>query len=79
MMHKRHLLALGLCSGLPLTGLVQPAWGQPAASLMEEVIVTARKREQSLQDVSVSVMALPESLLQDAQLTDSADAPEGSN
>lgn len=46
---------------------------QSATSLMEEIIVTARKREQSLQDVSVSVMALPENLLQDAFLTDAED------
>ncbi len=33
---------------------------------LEEVIVTARKREQSLQDVSLAVTALPESLLRDS-------------
>ena len=33
---------------------------------LEEVIVTARKREQSLQDVSLAVTALPESLLKDS-------------
>ncbi|MEH6583337.1 MAG: TonB-dependent receptor [Halioglobus sp.] len=44
-----------------------------ATSLMEEIVVTARKREQNLQDVSVSVMALPENLLKDAFLTDAED------
>lgn len=36
------------------------------AGALEEVIVTARKREQSLQDVSLAVTALPESLLKDS-------------
>ncbi|TDG12648.1 TonB-dependent receptor [Seongchinamella unica] len=49
------------------------AGSQAATSLMEEILVTARKREQSLQDVSVSVMALPENLLRDAFITDSED------
>ena len=41
-----------------------------AAFALEEVVVTARKREQSLQDVSLSVMALSESMIRDAFLTD---------
>ena len=44
-----------------------------AAGLIEEIIVTARKREQNLQDVSVSVTALPQDILQEAFLTDSED------
>jgi iron complex outermembrane receptor protein len=44
-----------------------------STSLMEEITVTARKREQSLQDVSVSVTALSDSLLQDSFLTDAED------
>ncbi|MFT4519809.1 MAG: iron complex outermembrane receptor protein [Halioglobus sp.] len=61
---------------LPLTGVAQSsgdAGVRSSTSLMEEIVVTARKREQSLQDVSVSVMALPENLLKDAFLTDSED------
>ena len=56
-----------------LPGLAQVQSAQSATSLMEEVVVTARKREQNLQDVSVSVMALPETLLQDSFITDSQD------
>jgi iron complex outermembrane receptor protein len=62
--------AIGLISCIPAASLAQ---GGAGPSMLEEVIVTARKREQSLQDVSVSVMALPDSLLQDAFLTDSED------
>lgn len=74
-MMQRHIkVALGLISSLPVMALAQPSGGtQSANSVLEEVIVTASKREQSLQDVSVSVMALPESLLRDSFLTDSED------
>ena len=59
---------------LPVTAYAQPGAGDSREILvLEEVIVTARKREQSLQDVSVSVAALPESILKEAFLTDSED------
>jgi len=52
--------------GLPLYVQGQAGTaGEPRLAL-EEVIVTARKREQSLQDVSLAVTALPESILRDA-------------
>ena len=60
---------LGLALGVPVAAQTPSTGG----ALMEEIIVTARKREQSLQDVSLSVMALPESLLKDAFLTDTED------
>jgi iron complex outermembrane recepter protein len=77
---KCHKILCGLGVSLSLIG-VEAAFAQvertvdtePAHSLMEEIVVTARKREQSLQDVSVSVMALPETLLKDAFITDSED------
>lgn len=71
-MPTRRLIATAVLATLPLTAVSQPS-AQQATSLMEEIVVTARKREQSLQDVSVSVMALPENLLKDAFLTSSED------
>ena len=55
-----HWLPFGLAAGLgvllsPLAGAQQPAEGYV---LLEEVIVTAQKREQSIQDVGISVTAL---------------------
>ena len=70
-MHIRPLVPLlSLALGVPAVAQTPPLAG---GTLMEEIIVTARKREQSLQDVSVSVMALPESLLKDSFLTDTED------
>lgn len=42
-------------------------------TILEEVIVTANKREQSLQDVSLAVTALPASVLEDSLLARSED------
>jgi iron complex outermembrane recepter protein len=75
MRHLNPLIAVLTLAVSPFA-LAQPASAQGASGsslLMEEIIVTARKREQSLQDVSVSVAALPESLLTDALITDSED------
>ncbi len=74
-MNRRTVLLPGLLLAAPALIHAQPS--APAAtagpSRLEEIVVTARKREQSLQDVSVSVMALPESVLTDALITDSED------
>lgn len=70
-MKHHQTLALAALLAVPATTSAQTT--QSATSMMEEIVVTARKREQSLQDVSVSVAALPESLLKDAFITDSED------
>ena len=74
-MNRRKLMLPGLLLAIP--SLAQGQTAPPAAtsgpSMLEEIVVTARKREQSLQDVSVSVMALSESVLTNALLTDSED------
>ncbi|MCY4283406.1 MAG: TonB-dependent receptor [Gammaproteobacteria bacterium] len=54
-----------------LAALLAPA--PVAADLLEEVIVTAQKREESLQDVSVSVTAFSREVLRDIGLTNSND------
>jgi iron complex outermembrane receptor protein len=55
---------------------VLPAYAQqPAAEklVLEEVLVSARKREESLQDVSVAVSAVAGSAIDDAHIRDSAE------
>lgn len=72
MSHYRTLAAL-LSGTFALAPLTYPlAAGQEKLAL-EEVIVTARKREQSLQDVSVAVTALTDSVIAEAQIYTSED------
>lgn len=42
-------------------------------AMLEEVLVTATKREKNLQDISVAVSALSAQMLKDTQMTESAD------
>ena len=71
MNHKLHRACSRLVVPLLTLGLVfsQPA----AAALIEEVTVTAKKREENLQDVSVSVTAFSSDTLRDIGLTNSND------
>lgn len=57
----RHLL---LASTSLFTVLAAaPAWAQPADSLLDELIVTAQKREESVQDVPIAVSAFSQEAL----------------
>ena len=69
-MRKNTLLIGSLVPLFYLPGLQAQSLDSEPTLALEEVIVTARKREQSLQDVSVSVMALSDSLIKDAFITD---------
>ena len=60
---RRAGLALALAGTLPGAALAQ-------SFVLEEVIVTAQKREQNLQDVGVSVTALDQRAMQRAGITD---------
>lgn len=55
---RRSLLALGIAAGI--AAAAQPALAQPAGGGegLEEIVVTATRREQSMQDVAVSITAL---------------------
>jgi len=57
-----HRLLRRQVAGLGITALATmaatPLWAQTAATSLEEIVVTARKREESLQEVPVSVSAL---------------------
>lgn len=67
-------IKLMLLGPIVSAGIATGSTASMAQSLMlEEVIVTARKREQSMQDVSVAVTALSDSILKDAQLANTED------
>lgn len=61
------MLALSLCQ------VVSPKLAVAQQAGLEEVLVTARKREESLQDVSVAVTALSASDIADSQIRSSED------
>ncbi len=69
MQHCGQLRVLSLAIGL-FCGGVYAADGDPATRL-DEIVVTAQKREQNLQDVPISITALTGDALGDLQLTDS--------
>ena len=60
------LLALGVAMPAPIVA-------QEDAATLDELIVTARKKEESIQDVPVAVTAISESLIQDLALQDLSD------
>ncbi len=65
----RTLPAVLLASTM-LTGLAAPAFAQTA---LEEVVVTAQKRSENLQDVPISIQALGTEKLDELQVSDFAD------
>ncbi len=77
-MNDRSLLLRRAVVGALVLATV-PAWGQQGASEAQEtrtidtIIVTAQKREQSLQDVPIVVTAISEQLLKDTGIKDIKD------
>lgn len=61
-------LALALAAGFPFPAEAQEASGEEEVSAIDEIIVTARRREESLQDVPLAITAL------DAEALDSVGA-----
>ncbi len=59
------VFALGLCLSLAGTA----SFAQDTSSYLDEIIVTAQKRSQSLQDVSVAVTVLSEDFMKDNVIT----------
>lgn len=62
-----------LAAAIVMSTLSTTAIAQSSELFLEEVIVTANKREQNLQDVSLAVTALPSSVLKDALLARSTE------
>ncbi|BFM16184.1 TonB-dependent receptor [Maricurvus nonylphenolicus] len=61
--------SMAIAVGLALQGLTSTAWANNDALLLEEVIVTAQKREQSLQDVPVSVSVVTGDAISETGMT----------
>ncbi len=55
-----------ILAGVALPALCAPAWGQ----VLEEVVVTATKRAENIQDVPISISAFSGSFLEDSGITD---------
>ena len=67
-------VSVAVAVGLALGGAVSmPVYAQESAGTLDEIIVTARKKEESIQDVPVAVSAISESLIQDLALQDLSD------
>jgi outer membrane receptor protein involved in Fe transport len=60
-------------SVIALSMFATATFAQEAPQGVDEIVVTAQKREQSLQDVPIVVTALPQKLLQDAGVKDIKD------
>lgn len=56
-----------VCAG---TLVALPSWAQSEGLVLEEVVVTAQKRDQSVQDVPSSVSVLSETMLKDFNMQD---------
>lgn len=76
---RKLALASSILMGVPLSGLAQPASSAGAAAddaaspqsrsrVLEEVTVTARRREESLQEVPVAITALSSMRIQEASI-----------
>ena len=63
------IAALLACAAIP----VQPARAAGSSDTLEEVVVTAQRRSEKLQDVPVSVTAFSETLIHDAGIRNTAD------
>lgn len=66
-------LATGLGSGAALAQQAQDAEARTSSERDEVIVVTARKREEALQDVPISVTAFSESALEDRQIQNTTD------
>ena len=62
--------AFALLSAITGAIAVSSSWAQEAAPTLSEIIVTAQKREQNIQDVPISVIALSAQQLKDGGVTD---------
>jgi iron complex outermembrane receptor protein len=65
---SRHLLGITAIAvaGLSVTAMPSTAAAQEGAERLEEIIVTARKREENLQEVPVSISVLGEDFIREA-------------
>ena len=67
----RRVTALAVISVLGLQAM--QAQAQEAGATLEEIVVTAQRREQNLQDVPISIIALTGAMLEEAGIRDPRD------
>ena len=71
---SQHLTLKASVLSLSLLFLAFPTQSQESsASLIEEIIVTSQRTEESLQDVPIAVTALTSSMLEDMQIEGGSD------
>ncbi len=72
MTNRRMLARQGIALVSAAAGIiaVSSSWAQEATPTLTEIIVTAQKREQNIQDVPISVIALSAQQLKDGGVTD---------
>lgn len=63
-LHLRSLLIVG-ASAAAMSTIASPAWSQ---NVIQELVVTAQKREEALQDVPIAVSAFDQDALQRAKI-----------
>ena len=66
--HTRNPLTLAVAMSIVATTHLPSAWSQDEELALEEVVVTARKREENLQEVPLSVTAFDDKVLQDYRM-----------
>ena len=72
MTNRRMLARQGIALVSAITGIiaVSSSWAEETTPTLTEIIVTAQKREQNIQDVPISVIALSAQQLKDGGVTD---------
>ncbi|TAJ67936.1 MAG: TonB-dependent receptor [Phenylobacterium sp.] len=73
MKNHRHNWSLTLLATTMLTAVAGPALAQSAEAQLEEIVVTAQKRSENLQDVPISIQALGSERLDALQIKDTVD------
>ena len=63
-LHLRSALIVG-ASAVALSSVASPAWSQ---NVIQELVVTAQKREEALQDVPIAVSAFNQDTLEKAKI-----------
>ena len=61
-LRMRSLLVMG-ASAVAISGFAVPAFAQQNTTVIEELVVTAQKKEEALQDVPIAVTAFGEETL----------------